>query len=471
MTFAFFPEIYPDELVYSLLARYYVKAGYLTLAYALEDLYVHKYTIPDTEFLNKFRPEVVEVLTRQTDLESLVQEHTMFSSYGRFLPKERKKEAYRILLAMDGNFNNGLAIPKNQRGVGRYLKYCPMCAKEDREKYGETYWHRLHQIQGIKACRRHGCYLKESRVSMDRKASPGLWDAQSIIPGQEEVKPCTNEREQALTEYASQVFEGRMDFLGQVTASEYLKLHLGKYHRADSGASISLETLYKDYAAFYSGCEMMSKGQVQKVLLGARYNFYDICQMAMFAGIPAEELVKIPDTAKDAFREPVYMKVSEELQIDYNLVRQIGEAVLKHYENRERVQSRKRSTAWEKMDEKMLPEVRAVVKRMYDTGEERPRRITVSAVQKEMGLPDKRIEKLPKCKAEILKYQESQMEYWAREVIWAYEKLIREGAAVTWKKIRVLTNMRKVDFEGCLPYAEQYAGVERAEDLRRLIEA
>ena len=156
--------------------------------------------------------------------------------------------------------------------------------------------------------------------------------------------------------------------------------------------------------------------------------------------------------------------------MDYSLVRQIGEAVLKHYENRERVQRRKRSTVWEKMDEKMLPEVRKVVRRMYDTGEERPKRITVSAVRKEMGLPDKRIEKLPKCRAEILKHQETQSEYWAREAVWAYEKLVREGAVVSWKKIRVLTNMKKADFEGCLPYVELYAGTVRTEELRRLIE-
>ncbi len=117
----------------------------------------------------------------------------------------------------------------------------------------------------------------------------------------------------------------------------------------------------------------------------------------------------------------------------------------------------------------MLPEVRKVVRQMYDTGEERPRRITVSAVRKEMGLPDKRIEKLPKCKAEILKYQESQSQYWAREAIWAHEKLEQEGAAVTWKKIRVLTNMRKEDFEGCLPYVVQYAGNETAEALGGLV--
>lgn len=112
----------------------------------------------------------------------------------------------------------------------------------------------------------------------------------------------------------------------------------------------------------------------------------------------------------------------------------------------------------------MLPKVRETVKRMYECGDERPRRITVSAVRKEMGLPDKRFAKLPKCKEEILKYQESQKEYWAREAVWAYRKLIEEGQAVNWTHIRRLTNMRRVDFYGYKPYLTRY-GAKEAEKI------
>ena len=48
----------------------------------------------------------------------------------------------------------------------------------------------------------------------------------------------------------------------------------------------------------------------------------------MFAGIPAEELAAIPDSIADAIKEPVFMQVSEELGLDYELVRSVGEAVL-----------------------------------------------------------------------------------------------------------------------------------------------
>ena len=46
----YFPSIYPDELLYSLLARYYAKSGYLAYTYAAQDLFVKKTVKPDIEF-------------------------------------------------------------------------------------------------------------------------------------------------------------------------------------------------------------------------------------------------------------------------------------------------------------------------------------------------------------------------------------------------------------------------------------
>ena len=92
---AFLPELYSDELVYSWLSRYYVKSGCLSFAYVVEDLYVHQYTRPDIEFLNEMKLDVMELIDRYCNIEQLVQRHTMFSSYGRFLPLERKQEAYQ----------------------------------------------------------------------------------------------------------------------------------------------------------------------------------------------------------------------------------------------------------------------------------------------------------------------------------------------------------------------------------------
>lgn len=52
-----FPILYPDELLYSLFARYYNRSGYLAYIYAAQDLYTTKTTRPDIEFINELNPE------------------------------------------------------------------------------------------------------------------------------------------------------------------------------------------------------------------------------------------------------------------------------------------------------------------------------------------------------------------------------------------------------------------------------
>ena len=106
---------------------------------------------------------------------------------------------------------------------------------------------------------------------------------------------------------------------------------------------------------------------------------------------------------------------------------------------------------------------------MYECGDERPRRITVSAVRKEMGLPDKRFDKLSKCKEEILKYQESQKEYWEREVVWAVKKLEKEKQVVNWRHFRDFTNMRNENFQSCKQYLWKYAEEKELEILENII--
>lgn len=464
----FFPEFYPDELVYSILARYYVKSGYLSFSYAVEDLYVHPYTKPDVEFINGLRPEVLERMTRKCNMDTLIQKHTMFPSYGRFLPEVRKQEAYDALFAMHGNFNNLLSLPKNQRGTGRFLRYCPVCATEDRKQYGQTYWHRGAQIQGIGICIEHGCYLKESMVPMNRKASPGLWDAESVIPEQEEAVLCGDKREQEAARYANRVFYADMDFANKVQAADFLKSCLGRYRRTDSGASISLENLYQDYQVFYREKATMTKQQVQKTLNGTRWDFWGICQLGMFAGVSAEELVRIPDISEQ-IRRPVFLQVSEELGIEYGLVQKIGDAVLRHYEGREQIQRRKRNDIWERMDKELLPEVKKTIQYLKGDGIVRPQRVTVSSVTRAMGLPDKRFDKLHVCKKEILSHQVSQEEYWAEEVVWAYRKMRNEDMDVTWSRIRNLTNIRNTDFQRCKPFLSKYINEVEAAYLCQLI--
>jgi hypothetical protein len=50
-----------------------------------------------------------------------------------------------------------------------YLRFCPSCVQEDREKFGECYWHRLHQVPGVEVCPIHQVAVMNSGVSKRNK--------------------------------------------------------------------------------------------------------------------------------------------------------------------------------------------------------------------------------------------------------------------------------------------------------------
>ena len=191
---AFFPEIYPDELLYSQIARYHRRSGYARLAFTVTDIYNNQTLVhPDVDFVNRYTPDAMQWITKYEPWETIAEQHTMYPAYIRFLPKLRRIDAVNGILSCEGNWKNLMCMPK--LGYTRYLRYCPECAKEDREKHGETYWHREHQIQKIRVCPKHRCFLENSEIAISAKTSPGLHDAESNVPDNGETRICNSDRE------------------------------------------------------------------------------------------------------------------------------------------------------------------------------------------------------------------------------------------------------------------------------------
>ena len=124
---------------------------------------------------------------------------------------------------------------------------------------------------------------------------------------------------------------------------------------------------------------------------------------------------------------------------------------------------------WEQIDNEALPFVQGAVIQLLGDGGKRPHRVTEYAVSRMLGFPDKRLQSLPKCRAEVLKHKETQEQYWAREVVWAVSKIQSEGKSPNWKQIRVLTNMRKDNMIACLPYLKNMVHPELYEMVETLL--
>lgn len=475
---AYFPEIYPDELLYSQLARYFAHSGYMAYVCAAEDLFESRAVRPDIEFLNAYTRDALDRITSEMPMETVIMRHTMFPYYGRFLPIERRTQAFRALLNMQSNYRDFLYMPTRKDHRPRKLRYCPMCAEEDRKRYGETYWHRLHQMIGVNICGKHRCQLIETDVQITSGKSPALIPAEAITMLDEKIVISDSEIECRLAGYVSAVFQADVNMSVNTPIGAFLHSKLsGTKYLSARGDKRNIAELCADFVRFYTELcdnEFTQLWKLQKVFTSDRFNTIEICMVALFLGISVEELANptLPEqTQTQLFDAQIrelhdrgmnYRQIADEMGASYDTVKAIGNGLYHKYHHRlpEPQKGGQKSRNWNSIDAATLPLVQDFIHRYNQDTAHRPVKITVGMVERCLGLPTKGLKNCPKCLAEVEKYAETQEEHWARVVAWAVDHLLCGGSGLTLSKILKLTNIRKRDFESCLPYLSRFADAE-----------
>lgn len=158
----YFPTPYPDELWYSVLCRYHIRSGNAGSAATFRELLGDK----DSAALSTFLPNgtiarIVEKIPKGIlDMEEIIMRHTLFNYGFRFHSLEVKKNLLALLKT--GKTTFPATVSKSYES--KELKSCPVCAREDKKRYGEAYWHVSHQIPYASVCHKHGCRLNSLRV-------------------------------------------------------------------------------------------------------------------------------------------------------------------------------------------------------------------------------------------------------------------------------------------------------------------
>jgi hypothetical protein len=166
---AYFPEIYPDELLYSVLARYHRHTGAVSPKQTLNDLFGNRNTIAGMELqgglgnLSAHLPPTLGLTPYRLALQ-----FTLYPFYAAFQPVQVRDQALRSII--DGSisglhFTLGLAP---FRAKHRHLRFCDLCAKEMEEDFGEVYWRRTHQLPGVLVCPDHAVPLRVSGIPMPK---------------------------------------------------------------------------------------------------------------------------------------------------------------------------------------------------------------------------------------------------------------------------------------------------------------
>ncbi len=445
-----FPAAYPDELLYSQLSRYYVQSGYLSYIYAAEELFCPKTVRPNMEFITPLTEAALWAVTKDMSIETVVQRHTMFPYYGHFLPKERRQKAFQSLVTMGRDYCNHLPLPKN--GEERYLRYCPLCGGEDRNTYGETYWHRAHQMLRGRICPTHGCYLVNSDVPIGSNAPPMLKAAEEIVPMEQPTVFADNDLEIQLVQYMATMIHTEVNLEADVSIGQFLHSKLtGTPYCSVRGEQRNIRLLHEEFMEYYRSIPYLplpTLWQIQKILTDARMNAHETCLLALFLQVPACELVNrtLPDkTHEQLFDEEVhrlheqglkYPEIAQRMNASYDVVKAIGGGRYgKHHKSSsDPLKCGTKTKNWQQVDEDTLPLVREVLRQLHEDTQNRPVKISVSGIEKMLHLPNQRIRRyLPKCHEEILQYTESWKRYWAREVVWAARKLQESGKLLCWR--------------------------------------
>ena len=165
----FLPLIYEDELLYSVIARYRRMCGMVSKRALVKDLFGELYIINSSLFPQYIKAFVSNLPpTSRITTEELIKKHTLFPFYTAFLSEEKTKFIYELMEnGSEGahlNIEKVIGLGGSKVKKNNYLRYCPMCYKQDMEQYGESYWRTTHQIVGSFYCSKHEILLKESSV-------------------------------------------------------------------------------------------------------------------------------------------------------------------------------------------------------------------------------------------------------------------------------------------------------------------
>lgn len=171
----YFPAIYPDELLYSVLARYHRHTGARSDAQTMEALFGRRWVVAGVDLpgsLDRLAERIP--LGRALHVNRILDELTLLPYYVAFQPPGVQAEARaRLCQGRVNGLHLKLGLAAFRAGRVTRLRFCRACLEDMSARYGEAYWRRVHQLPSVLVCPDHGMALKESTVHLVRHSRHG----------------------------------------------------------------------------------------------------------------------------------------------------------------------------------------------------------------------------------------------------------------------------------------------------------
>lgn len=168
----FFTDPHNEESLSGVFSRYHFYSGNYKKEDTLEELMGNRDTLTVKIFPSRLNYLENELNNKNYTADYFIYRHTIFPIYSPFASKETQNKVIRHMkISGSDKIYIIFSMTKSKlRKISNY-RYCPICAREDFEKYKEAYFHRLHQFEGILICEKHKCQLKGYPIKYNEEES------------------------------------------------------------------------------------------------------------------------------------------------------------------------------------------------------------------------------------------------------------------------------------------------------------
>jgi hypothetical protein len=256
----FFPTPYPNELVYSVCARFADCMRFPTVTGTMEALFGRQHAVAIVDL-----PHGLEVLVNSlpqghsATVDGLIDSHTLLAYYGPFLQTTTYNGVRESMKgSLDRSVRVRCGLSTSPVRPPNYFRTCPTCDTENRKTYGETYWNRLFQLSGVEVCPKHQVFLQSSNLRLSPLPNRHQFisaESSTLNPAANPIDP-KNASHQMLLSLAKAT-----DWLLQqcglnpgleVLHGRYLKLLCARGFITTQGGSIRMRDLRRELQSYFT---------------------------------------------------------------------------------------------------------------------------------------------------------------------------------------------------------------------------
>ncbi len=184
-----FPNPYPNELIYSTIARAGIHHAITSPKQLLDEIFANRKVIATIDLPNHLLC-ILEHLPPNYTLEKLVYENTLFPIYALFSPENTRLRCLKWMETQSkGSIHLALGVAASKVKQVSILRYCNHCLEDQYSQYGESYWSRLWQIQGANCCTKHKIRLSNFKLTNHLTGRHQFIAASNIIDSYQSHEP------------------------------------------------------------------------------------------------------------------------------------------------------------------------------------------------------------------------------------------------------------------------------------------